>query len=59
MTADELRAWRIDRGMSQPQVGRLLKLTGRTVRNYELGATPIPFWVATIIAKQRKVRIVK
>jgi len=42
MTADELKERRVFMGMTQKKLAERFGLSERTVRNYEMGATPIP-----------------
>jgi DNA-binding transcriptional regulator YiaG len=37
-----LRAWRMARGLSQAELGRLLEVRYQTVYRWEVGAVPIP-----------------
>jgi transcriptional regulator with XRE-family HTH domain len=55
---DELREWRTLRGLSQTKLGALLGLSGRQIRNYELGACPIPEIVELKLAR-RRLKVVK
>lgn len=55
MNPQEFRKIRIDRGLTQAQMGELLgNINPRTVRRYESGELKIPEWVVKILDLSKK-----
>ncbi len=49
MTPTDFLAYRTARGLTQEEMGREFGVTGRQVRNWELGKTPIPRTVEKLL----------
>lgn len=64
MTGEQLKDWRLRRGLSQRAVGILLRVTSTTVYRWESKRNKIPYWAESLIrllpagsiAKQRAQR---
>jgi transcriptional regulator with XRE-family HTH domain len=56
MTPEDFFRYRMQRGLSQEDMGRELGVTGRQVRNWEAGRTPVPVLVEKLIEQDRERR---
>lgn len=46
LTSDELRAWRAEAKMSQPEFAAMLGLSRATIARMEIAQTVVPKWMA-------------
>jgi DNA-binding transcriptional regulator YiaG len=53
MTPEDFLRYRMQRGLSQEDMGRELGVTGRQVRNWEAGRTPVPVLVEKLIEQDQ------
>jgi transcriptional regulator with XRE-family HTH domain len=60
MTKEELRAWRVRRGLTQQALSELLGVAAITLRSWENDRRPVPLWIdAALVGAEVKMAAMK